>query len=162
MQTSIDKNHLGADYRCKGFRDAFHDKSKYNRFVLSSATQEKDRQTLASYLQKHTDVDTIFTVDLDSFDAAYKLAIGKFKSQIRVFIASDANKNILNAIKDGKVMLTVSQQEYLQGFLPVLFFAQLKTSGLSPLDFVATGPLLININNVNKYIKDRRALGLLM
>ncbi|HEM56115.1 MAG TPA: sugar ABC transporter substrate-binding protein, partial [Thermodesulfobium narugense] len=62
----------------------------------------------------------------------------------------DLTDQILGWIKDGTVLYTIDQQQYLQGYLPVEFMYFYLKHDLIPIGSVLTGPFVINRSNVDK------------
>jgi len=65
----------------------------------------------------------------------------------------DESPNSLEGIKDGKLLATHSQGFWLQGYLPMEILYFYKKMGMYPLDDVLTGPVVINADNVDQWIK---------
>ncbi len=55
----------------------------------------------------------------------------------------DMSANFLKAVAEGKAAFCIDQQQYLQGYLPVVFLANYKKYGLMPGGNVASGPNLV-------------------
>ncbi|GAI97444.1 unnamed protein product [marine sediment metagenome] len=61
----------------------------------------------------------------------------------------DASSKILEYIQEGKVMFTMDQQQYLQGYLGVVFaYLSAKYSYIPPPAPVSTGPAVITAENI--------------
>ena len=54
----------------------------------------------------------------------------------------DLQPEVLEAIKDGRILFAVDQQAYLQGYMPIVMLTQQARYGLFPSrgEVVATGP----------------------
>ncbi len=52
------------------------------------------------------------------------------------------------AIKEGTTLFTISQQQYLQGYLPMQFLYLLNKYNFLPANDVLTGPGFIDASNV--------------
>ncbi|RKX39927.1 MAG: sugar ABC transporter substrate-binding protein, partial [Thermotogae bacterium] len=103
---------------------------------------------MKSYLMKHPDTDAIFTLGPLGAHPAIQLVeeeglVGKVKIG-----AIDLTTKITDAIKKGIVMFTIDQQQYLQGYLPVVFLYLYKEYGLIPHEKVLTGPSIVDKSNV--------------
>jgi simple sugar transport system substrate-binding protein len=57
------------------------------------------------------------------------------------------------ASKEGKVLASHSQGFWLQGYLPMEVLYFYKKMGMSPLNDIITGPIVINESNVDAWIK---------
>ena len=69
----------------------------------------------------------------------------------------DLTPEVLEAIKDGRILFAVDQQAYLQGYMPIVMLTQEARYGLFPSrgEVVATGP-----NFVTRETADARAAAL--
>jgi simple sugar transport system substrate-binding protein len=61
----------------------------------------------------------------------------------------DIDDKILVGIKDGIVLCGVSQQPYMQGFIPVVWLYLHKKYGFIPPEQVATGPAIIDLKTID-------------
>jgi simple sugar transport system substrate-binding protein len=73
----------------------------------------------------------------------------------------DLGPDVLNAVKDGRLLFAVDQQAYLQGYLPVVLLAQRARYGIFPAqgDVIATGPNFVTARTAGKAIElSRRSI----
>ena len=63
----------------------------------------------------------------------------------------DLSKDVLDAIKADKMLFAIDQQQYLQGYLPIVFLTLNKLYGLQPGGGqpVLTGPGIVDKTNVD-------------
>jgi len=61
--------------------------------------------------------------------------------------------NMLKAAAAGKVEFLIDQQQYLQGYLPIVIFAQYMRWGTMPAGVVMTGPGFVTPDNASSVIK---------
>ena len=74
-------------------------------------------------------------------------ATGKIK-----FGTFDLSPVILKAIRDGKMLFAIDQQQYLQGYLPIVLLTQFNKYGVMPGADVLTGPGFVTKANAAKVI----------
>lgn len=65
----------------------------------------------------------------------------------------DLNKPLIENLRAGKIVATLDQMPYYQGFLPVMALANYVRFGLSPFD-VNTGLAIVDKSNVSKVIEN--------
>ena len=65
----------------------------------------------------------------------------------------DMSPNMLKAAAAGKVEFLIDQQQYLQGYLPIVIFAQYMRWGTMPAGVVMTGPGFVTPDNASSVIK---------
>lgn len=136
-----------AELRSKGitkFLDEYG--AKYERLDISM-----DRSTQHSrfmgYLKKHPEVNMILTVGTGSAGARLAVESLGYKPGRVVIGGFDLIPEILDGIEAGYIHLTVDQQPYLQGYLPVMQLYLMKTYGLSAWD-VDTGLAIVDKDDV--------------
>jgi simple sugar transport system substrate-binding protein len=113
---------------------------------------------MQSYLSTHKDVNYIFCLGTLSVPWAYSVAdeMGlhpKLSDKGLTIVGVDDSPNSLEGIKDGKVLASHSQGFWLQGYLPMEVLYFYKKMGMSPIDDIITGPIVINESNVDAWIK---------
>lgn len=103
---------------------------------------------VVAYLQSHTGINAVMTLNSAIGDALVTKSPGKIK--IGTFdLDSDAEKNL----KSGAMDFAVDQQQYLQGYLPISFlYVYQKAHGNSAGGgtTVPSGPLLVDKSNIGK------------
>ncbi len=145
--------HVGLEMRAKGIMDVLKPKGIPVEKIDITTDPTKALVLMRAYLMKHPDTDAIFTLGPLGAHPAIQLVeeqglVGKVKIG-----AIDLTTKIIDAIKKGEVVFTIDQQQYLQGYLPVLFLKMYLDHGLIPQDKVLTGPFVVDKSNVDKVEK---------
>lgn len=130
---------VGLDDRCRGFFDGLGVKGDVLPVKLADPTGI--RNAITAYLQKNPTVDGVLTLGpsaaepvLAALTAANKLSHVKFGT-------FDLSPNVLKALTDKKMAFAIDQQQWLQGYLPVVILANYKRYGLvTASDKIYTGP----------------------
>jgi simple sugar transport system substrate-binding protein len=66
----------------------------------------------------------------------------------------DLNTDVLAGIQDGTVLFAIDQQQYLQGYLPVVFLTLYQRNGNTiATDIVPTGPGFVDATNVDLVVE---------
>jgi len=141
--------HAGLEARAKGIMDTLKPKGIPVEKLDITTDPTKALTLMKSYLIKHPDTDAIFTLGPLGAHPAIQLVeeeglVGKVKIG-----AIDLTTKITDAIKKGEVLFTVDQQQYLQGYLPVVFLYLYNEYGLIPHEKVLTGPSIVDKSNVD-------------
>ena len=108
---------IGLEERCQGLAETF-DGQVTSEFVGLDANPDEQEQTIASILTADSSIDAVLGVGpnlplraLDAAESAGRtLHIGGF----------DLSSDLIAAIEAGDIAFTVDQQQYLQGYLPVI------------------------------------------
>ena len=141
---------VALDLRCEGFARGFGGSSK----VLATG---KDPQTLISMvkaaLSADESIDTVMTLGASSAAEPALEALEQIGMLGEVKLGTfDLSANILKAIDKKQVAFIIDQQQYMQGYLPVVILALYNRYGLMPGGNIPTGPGFVTRANVAKVI----------
>lgn len=141
---------LSLDLRCQGFADAMKAAgASVDVLAVELGDPTESQQRIQAALAADPDVDGLLTLgptgalpalhalrDADPFD--------------RINLATfDITPEILAAIEAGEALFAIDQQQYLQGYLPVVFLALYLRNANTPADdIVRTGPGFVTSENV--------------
>jgi simple sugar transport system substrate-binding protein len=105
--------------------------------------------TFTGYVSSHPDVKLVVTDHggLTATAATYLQAAGKKPGDIKI-AGFDLSPATVDAIKGGWTNLVIDQQEWLQGYLPILQICLTKVYGFSGLD-INTGAGFVDKSNVD-------------
>lgn len=145
-----EQGNAGLDQRCDGFVEGMGGSAA----ILAVSTDPIEvRNALLAYLNKNKGIDGILTlgpIGADPTVAAIKKAGAIDKVKIGTF---DLSPDILNAIKKGNMDFAIDQQQYLQGYLPVIFLSQYARYGVLPNGEVQTGPGFVTKENASQVVE---------
>lgn len=140
---------VALDLRCKGFQDGLEGTSEV---LAVSMDPTEIRNALKAYLIRNPDTQGILTLGpsaaapvlaaLEEEDLIGKVKLGTF----------DLSPEVLQALLDDKMMFAIDQQQYLQGYLPIVILALNKKFGLMPGADVLTGPGFVTKDNASQVI----------
>ena len=154
-----EEGNIGLEQRCDGLEDTFQ--GNVERFNVAT-TGTRDIAGTSSSIQDKListeDVDGILALNPDVAGAALDAinAVGR-----DVALATfDLSPTVLDAIDAGDILFAVDQQQYLQGYLPVVFLYLYNTNlntvgGGNP---VLTGPGIVDQSNAAQ-VKELSAQG---
>jgi simple sugar transport system substrate-binding protein len=142
--------------RCKGFQEGLSQadggKMKVVGVTLSNPTQTQ--QTIEAALQHDPTIDGILT--LGPTGATPAIAALKDLNKLgQIKLATfDLSSDVLNAIKAGQMLFAIDQQQYEQGYLPIVLLTLYKTN-LNTIanDILQTGPGFVTSDNVSQVIQ---------
>jgi simple sugar transport system substrate-binding protein len=139
----------GLDARCKGFATGLAGTSKVVQVDLKDPTGAQ--QAIAAAVQADATINGILalgpTGSAPTLAAIKQLNLGS-KIKLATF---DLSKDVLAAIKAGDMLFAIDQQQFLQGYLPVVFLTYDKLYGLVPGGGqpIYTGPGIVDKTNVD-------------
>ncbi|GAA6751992.1 sugar ABC transporter substrate-binding protein [Thermus antranikianii] len=154
VKTAVCVNHevgnVGLDQRCKGFADGMGGKVE----ILAVKTDFTEaRNAIANYLQRNPGVEGILTLGPVGAEPALQALqqVGRL-GRIR-FATFDLAPKVLEALEKKQMDFAIDQQQYLQGYLPIVFLTLYKRYGLLPAnDVVLTGPGFVTPENARQVI----------
>jgi simple sugar transport system substrate-binding protein len=139
--------------RTRGILDAFKEANLKVDYLEIDPTTNNDAPagapTFAGYVSSHPDVKAVVFDhgNLTSITENLMKAAGKQPGQVKA-AGFDLTPGSIAAIKSGYLGLVIDQQEWLQGYLPVLQVCLTKMYGFSGLH-VNTGAGFVDQSNVN-------------
>jgi simple sugar transport system substrate-binding protein len=133
---------VSLDLRCEGFIEGFGG----NATVLPTGNDPTEVESkVRAALDSDPDVDTVMALGAPTAGepsvAAVK-AVGRGGGDVKV-ASVDLSPGFLQAVVDGDAAFAIDQQQFLQGYLPVVFLALNANYGLVPGGDVPSGPNLI-------------------
>jgi simple sugar transport system substrate-binding protein len=132
---------VALDLRCKGFTEGFGGKVTV---VPVSNDPTEVRSKVKAALASNASVDTIMALGAGTAGEPSLAAVADAGLDGKVNVATfDLSANFLKAVADGKAAFAIDQQQFLQGYLPVVFLANYAKYGLIPGGNVPSGPNLI-------------------
>jgi simple sugar transport system substrate-binding protein len=140
----------GLDARCKGFTDGLGGTVKVVQVDLKDPTGAQ--QSIAAAVQGAAGVNGMLALGPTGATPAIA-ALKQLGSNVKL-ATFDLSKDVLNAIKAGDMLFAIDQQQYLQGYLPIVFLTYNNLYGLIPGGGqpVLTGPGIVDKTNVDKVI----------
>lgn len=141
--------------RCKGFKEGLAQTGGTVTEIgvnLSNPTQTQ--QTIEAAIQHDPTIDGILTLGPTGATPALKALQDLNKTSSIKLATFDLSSDVLNAIKAGQMLFAIDQQQYLQGYLPIVLLTLYKTN-LNTIanDVLMTGPGFVTADNVNQVIQ---------
>ncbi|TCP54338.1 monosaccharide ABC transporter substrate-binding protein (CUT2 family) [Tamaricihabitans halophyticus] len=144
---------VGLNDRCGGARDGFGGNNFRNLQVDINNPADVEARITGS-LQTDQNIDTVLTLNPQiAANAVNAVRSTGTDAKVATF---DVNPDVLSAIKAGDVLFAVDQQQYQQGYLPIVMLKLYRDNGntLGGGEQVLTGPGFVdssNVDEVNKY-----------
>ena len=144
---------IGLEQRCDGLADTFTgDVERFNVATTGVRDVAGTVSAIQNKLISDTAIDGVLTLNpVIAMAARDAIAAAGGGQQLATF---DLSPDVLQAIVDGQMLFAVDQQQYLQGYLPVVFLYLYKTNlntvgGGLP---VLTGPGFVDASNAAQVI----------
>ena len=144
-----EQGNIGLEQRCEGAATTFGGDVE-NFQVTGTGDIQTSLNEIQSKLQGDTSIDGVLALNPDIAIAARDAIAGAgSEAQLATF---DLSGDVVQAIQDGEILFAVDQQQYLQGYLPVVFLKLYNTNantigGGLP---VLTGPGFVTADNAEQ------------
>ena len=142
-----EQNNIGLQQRCDGVKQGFGG-DVTNLQVKGTADIATTQTEVKSKLQADKSYDAVIALNPD-IAAATAGAIKGASSDAKL-ATFDLNPEVIKRIKAGDIEFAVDQQQYLQGYLPIVFLKLFKTNAntVGGGKSVLTGPGFVDKSNV--------------
>jgi simple sugar transport system substrate-binding protein len=141
-----EQGNVGLNQRCDGVKDGFGG-SVENLQVAGTSDISTTLTEIQSKLESDTSIDGVLALNPDIAIAARDAVQGaSSNAKVATF---DLSGDVVKSIQDGSILFAVDQQQYLQGYLPIVFLTLNNTNantvgGGQP---VLTGPGYVEKSN---------------
>jgi simple sugar transport system substrate-binding protein len=145
----------GLDARCKGFTDAMVKAgAKVEVLPVNLNNPTQSEQTISAALTSKADVDGLMALGPTGATPALK-ALKDVNKVGQIKLATfDLSPDVLQAIEQGNMLFAIDQQQYLQGYLPVVLMTLYRTN-LNTIanPILMTGPGFVTKDNAARVIQ---------
>ena len=141
-----EQGNIGLNQRCDGAKKTFGGEVE-NVQVAGTADISTTLTEIQSKLESDDSIDAVLALNPDIAVAARDAVAGaSSEAKLATF---DLSGDVIKAIKDDEILFAVDQQQYLQGYLPVVFLTLNKTNlnTVGGGQFVLTGPGFVEKSN---------------
>ena len=140
---------VSLDQRCAGFAEGF---GKESSVLPTNNDPAEVEAKVRAALESDPDVNVVLGLNASLVgESSVKAAqtLGRDDVLISTF---DLSAGFLQYVADGKAAFSIDQQQFLQGYLPVVFLALNAEYGLMPGGDVPSGPNLVTKDSAAKVI----------
>jgi simple sugar transport system substrate-binding protein len=144
------------ELRCKGFAEglAAADGGTVKEIGVDLNNPTQTKQTIEAAVQHDPTIDGILTLGPTGATPALQ-ALTDLNDVGKIKLATfDLSSDVLTAIKNGQMLFAIDQQQYLQGYLPIVLLTLYKTN-LNTIanQVLLTGPGYVTSDNVAQIIQ---------
>ena len=142
------------ELRCKGFREGLAmTGGTITEIGVNLNNPTQTQQTIEAALQHDPTIDGIMTLGPTGASPAIK-ALQDLNKLGQIKLATfDLSSDVLNGIKNGQILFAIDQQQYLQGYLPIVLLTLYKTNlNTVANSVILTGPGFVTPTNVAQVI----------
>jgi simple sugar transport system substrate-binding protein len=142
---------VALDQRCEGFEQGLGGPVEVVSVNLTDPTDAQNK--IRTAIEQNPDADGILTLGPTGADPALKALEASGQLGDITLATFDLSPSALKAVRDGDMAFAVDQQQYLQGYLPVVFLTQYAENGTLPASETLTGPAFVTQENAQQVIK---------
>jgi simple sugar transport system substrate-binding protein len=142
--------HTGLEARCAGFRSVMEAAGVPVENLATDNDTSITSGILSDYYLAHPDLDAVFSLGPLPSDAYYQFLDENGIDPSTILHGTfDLGPAIIAAIQDGRTLIAIDQQQYLQGFETIMWLYLNSQYGLAPANDILTGPGQVTAANVD-------------
>jgi len=141
---------VALDQRCDGFEQGLGGQVKVVAVDLTNPTDAQAK--IETAVQQNPDINGVLALGPTGAEPALKALEESGKLGDIKLATFDLAPSVLKAIRDGDMVFAVDQQQYLQGYLPIVFLTNYAQYGTIPASEVLTGPAFVTQENAQQVI----------
>jgi simple sugar transport system substrate-binding protein len=141
-----EQNNIGLNQRCAGAKTGFKG-TVVNLQVAGTGNVSTTKNQIQAKLQSDKSIDAVLALNPDIAIAAQDAITGaRSRARLATF---DLSGTVISGIKSGKILFAVDQQQYAQGYLPVvlLYLYKINLNSLGGGLPILTGPGFVDKSN---------------
>jgi len=145
----------GLEARCQGFTDAMTEAGgTVEQLVVDLNNPTEAQQRIEAALTANADIDGILALGPTGAAPALMAIANSGKTDSVQIATFDLSPEVLTAIQDGTMLFAIDQQQYLQGYLPIVLLKLYATNANTIANGVLmTGPGFVTAENVDQVIE---------
>lgn len=141
---------VSLDQRCEGFAEGFGNPVE----VVPTQNDPAEVQAkVRAALESDPEIDAVLGLSASLVGEPAVTAAEALGRDDLLIASFDLSAGFLKAVTDGKAAFAIDQQQFLQGYLPVVFLALNANYGLVPGGDVPSGPNLITQDKAEQVIE---------
>jgi len=142
---------VALDRRCAGFAEGLGEGSEVT-ILAGTKDPTESRNAILAALNINPDLNGVLALGPTGADPALQALEEADKLGDIVFATFDLSPTVLEALRDGKMAFAIDQQQFLQGYLPIVMLTQFHKYGVIPANVVLTGPGFVTQDNAAQVI----------
>jgi simple sugar transport system substrate-binding protein len=141
---------VALDQRCDGFEQGLGGEVQVVAVDLTNPTDAQAK--IETAVSQNPDINGMLALGPTGAEPALKALQEAGKLEDIQLATFDLAPSVLEAIRDGDMVFAVDQQQYLQGYLPIVFLTNYAQYGVTPTSEVLTGPAFVTQENAQQVI----------
>jgi simple sugar transport system substrate-binding protein len=145
----------GLEERCRGFTDGLGETGgTVEQLVVDLNNPTEAQQRVEAALTSNPDINGIMALGPTGAQPALMALEAAGLTDTVALATFDLSPEMLQGIQDGTVLFAIDQQQYMQGYLPIVLLTLFQRNGNTPAnDVIMTGPGFVDVTNVDLVIE---------
>jgi simple sugar transport system substrate-binding protein len=145
----------GLEARCQGFTDAMTEAGgTVEQLVVDLNNPTESQQRIEAALAADPDINGVLALGPTGAAPAILALQNSGKADSVKLATFDLSPEVLQAIKDGQMLFAIDQQQYLQGYLPIVLLSLYNNNGNTVANpILMTGPGYVTADNVDQVMQ---------
>ncbi len=144
---------VGLDQRCQGFADGLGSGAKSTVLAVDLADPTGAQGKISAALSADSAIDGILTLGPTGASPALAALTADGMLGKMPLATFDLSPDVLAAVRDGNMLFAIDQQQYMQGYLPVVYLTLYLENLNTPGAFlIPTGPGFVTKDNAARVI----------
>jgi simple sugar transport system substrate-binding protein len=145
----------GLEARCQGFTDAMTEAGgTVEQLVVDLNNPTEAQQRIEAALAADAEIDGVLALGPTGAAPAILALQNSGKADAVTLATFDLSPEVLQAIKDGQMLFAIDQQQYLQGYLPIVLLSLYNNNGNTIANpILMTGPGYVTAENVDQVMQ---------
>lgn len=146
-----EQGNITLDQRCEGFAQGLG--GNVEQVAVDGSDPTSARNGIATALRQNQNIDGMLTLNPGVADQGLRALDEAGLSDQITFATFDLSPSVLEAVRDGEMLFATDQQQYLQGYLPIVLLTNYIQYGVRPVNTeIPTGPAFITEDNAEQVI----------
>ena len=141
---------VALDDRCAGFEEGLGGQVEVVAVSLTNPTEAQAK--IETVVKQNPDINGMLALGPTGAEPALKALRETGKLQDITLATFDLAPSVLEAIDQGDMAFAIDQQQYLQGYLPIVYLTNYIQYGVVPAQEVLTGPAFVTEDNAEQVI----------
>lgn len=145
----------GLEERCRGFADGLAESGgTVEQLVVDLNNPTEAQQRVEAALTSNPDINGIMALGPAGAQPALMALQAAGLNEDVTLATFDLSLEVLQGIQDGTVLFAIDQQQYMQGYLPIVLLSLYQRNGNTVTnDIIMTGPGFVDESNVDQVIE---------
>lgn len=146
-----EQGNITLDRRCEGFTEGLG--GEVEQISVDGTDPTAARNGIQTALQQNQDVEGMLTLNPGVADQGLRALQESGRSEELTFATFDLSPSVIEAVRDGGMLYAVDQQQFQQGYLPVVLLTEYAQYGISPVGATPTGPAFVTQENAENVLE---------